>query len=370
MRILCREAIKCLPGEVQRLAQGRNKVLVITGSQSVNHPSISNALKILEAQFDIERYSVQSWLATIEEYEAFYLEHKETDFSCIITIGGGRIIDFGKLVGCRLPPDQVREEIKDQQNFLRSVPLIALPTTAGSGAEATPYAVFYFSGEKSTLSHPSLLPDSEIVDPDLLTSLSTYQLAISGADAVCQSIESIFSPLANEESLLLSLGGFSLGIPALRGCVQEKLDQFGESMCLASNLAGQAITQVRTNVPHALSYYLTSHYDIPHGQAVSIYMAAYLEDALTKVEELKPSKTLVHVCNQLKLSLGASTPQEASTQWKKFMEEIGLLPFFSHHSALIIREGIIRSSNVERLQNLIVPLNIKEIIKKSICEKE
>ena len=367
MRILSRGAINVTASETARIAQS-DQILIVSGAQSGRHPAIADTIHNLQKQFTCRHYVVEAWLATIEEYENYQKIHQDFSPGCIIAIGGGRVMDFAKLIGTKYSADEIRQRHKNKEAILRTIPLIAVPTTAGSGAEATPFAVFYFANEKSTVTDPSFLPDTEIIDPDLLSSLSRKQLAISGADAICQSIESIFSPDITSQSLLISKTAFTAGISALKRCVNGELPVFDELLCLASNLAGQAITMVRTNVPHALSYYLTSHYDIPHGQAVSFYIGAYLEDAVEKVKTLHSISRpeLVETCKALELALNIQNGQSFESAWHDFMQEIGLSPYFIHEDAEQIREDILQSANIERLNNLIVPLDIRKIVEKSI----
>ena len=366
MRILNHGAIDITLSETVRITRS-DQILIVTGAHSGKHPAVARTLHALQKQFSCRQYVVQSWLATIEEYEDFKRLFQDFVPGCIIAVGGGRVMDFAKLIGTGYSADDICQRHKNGDSIQRNVPLIAIPTTAGSGAEATPFAVFYFANEKSTISDPSFLPDTEIIDPDLLSSLSLKQLAISGADAVCQAIESIFSPGITPQSLLTSKASFTIGIPALKNCMKGEYLAFNELLCLASNLAGQAITQVKTNVPHALSYYLTSHYDISHGQAVSFYIGAYLEDAVAKVRSL-PSvmPELMETCYALEHSLGVSDSISLETAWHGFMREIGLEPYFVHENAEQIRKEILKSANIERLKNLVVSLDVEKIIEKSI----
>ncbi|WP_341768574.1 iron-containing alcohol dehydrogenase, partial [Escherichia coli] len=96
----------------------------------------------------------------------------------IVAVGGGKVMDFAKGI--------IHEW--DKPAFF-----LAVPTTAGSGSEATPFAVFYSGSEKVSLDRPSLLPQMVILDASMVKNLSTQQRAISGADAFCQCIESLWN---------------------------------------------------------------------------------------------------------------------------------------------------------------------------------
>ena len=113
----------------------------------------------------------------------------------VIAFGGGTAIDLAKLIGTlAIHQDDARELITGQRRIQRSgPPMIAIPTTAGTGSEATHFAVAYVDGKKFSVAHPCLLPDYVLLDPQLTYRLPSKVTAASGLDALCQAIESIWA---------------------------------------------------------------------------------------------------------------------------------------------------------------------------------
>lgn len=176
----------------------------------------------------------------------------------VVAIGGGKVMDFAKGILYR---------------HSLSAYFAAAPTTAGSGSEATPIAVFYNGKEKVSLDAPSLLPQVAILDAALLQQLPAYQKAVSGADALAQCIESVWNRHSTPLSEDYALTGLALLWQHLLLFVQT--NEAASEMLWAAHLGGKAIALTRTTGPHALSYYLTAHHHVPHGQAVALTLPLF-----------------------------------------------------------------------------------------------
>lgn len=156
-----------------------------------------------------------------------------------IAVGGGTAIDTAKLVrGLEEPLP----------------PFLAVPTTAGTGAETTRFAVYYDHGVKKSADDVRYLPTDQILIPEFTSTQSPYQRASTEFDAYAQAVESLWAVGGTDES---------------RAYARKALDLMaaGEQM-LGSYWAGRAIDISRTTAAHALSYYMTANYGIPHGHAV------------------------------------------------------------------------------------------------------
>ena len=156
-----------------------------------------------------------------------------------IAVGGGTAIDTAKLV-------------RGLNGLLP--PFLAVPTTAGTGAEATRFAVYYDHGVKKSADDVRYLPTDQILIPEFTATQSAYQRASTEFDAYAQAVESLWAVGGTDES---------------RAYAQKALDLIatGDKM-LGSYWAGRAIDISRTTAAHALSYYMTANYGIPHGHAV------------------------------------------------------------------------------------------------------
>lgn len=160
-----------------------------------------------------------------------------------IAVGGGTVIDTTKLLRNGFPAD-----------LHEGVPFLAIPTTAGTGAETTRFAVYYDHGKKCSADDVRYLPTDVVLLPELTETQTAYQRASTEFDAYAQAVESLWAKGATEES---------------RRYAQKALDLMtsGQQM-LGSYWAGKAIDISRTTAAHALSYFMTARYGIPHGHAV------------------------------------------------------------------------------------------------------
>ena len=149
--------------------------------------------------------------------------------------------------------------------------ILAIPTTAGSGAEVTKFSVLYIDKTKYSVEHNLLKPDFYSLIPKLVINSSKIVRSSSGFDAIAQAAESIFSKRANIYSLKYSSKSLQHSIKSFLEFVNNPNISNATQMLLAANFSGKAINIAKTNAPHALSYSFTSKFKIPHGIAVSIF---------------------------------------------------------------------------------------------------
>ena len=192
----------------------------------------------------------------------------------IIAVGGGSAIDLAKALSVRLsaelPAAQCLEF--DAWGHLELVPIMALPTTTGTGSEATQFAVVYHDNRKYSLSSPKLLPQHVLLVPSFTQAQPLSVRASAGFDALTQAIESYWSGHGTVESDRAALKAIELAAPCLKKGLHDFNDDIASKMQEASNLAGRAINQTRTTAPHALSYALTTDYGVDHGHAVGLML--------------------------------------------------------------------------------------------------
>ena len=196
----------------------------------------------------------------------------------IISLGGGSVIDTAKILSVILNEENKIKNISDFNNviFNKSIPLYSIPTTAGSGAELTPFATVwdYDLNKKYSFQNQLLLPKLALYDYKLLKSLQYTVSVSSGLDTISHAFESIWNKYADPLSTSFSTQSLSLSIKAIRGYVSDdKPDLSLKNMQLASLLAALAIGRTKTGIAHSISYPLTSVYKIPHGIASSFCFA-------------------------------------------------------------------------------------------------
>lgn len=200
----------------------------------------------------------------------------EAGCDAIVAVGGGSAIDVAKCVKlfCRMDSggDLLAQEWRDP-----GIPLVAVPTTAGSGSEATRHAAIYRDGGKKSISHDCILPDYAVLIPELLGTLPDYQKKCAMLDALCQSVESAWSLGATAESREYAGRAIALIRDNWRGYILSGDGDAAARILSAANLSGRAINISETTAAHAMSYKLTSLYGLPHGHAVALCLGEVWE---------------------------------------------------------------------------------------------
>ncbi len=252
---------------------------------------------------------------------------RREDCDAIVAVGGGSTLDVAKCI-------KLYSNMNPKENYLTQqprdphVPLIAIPTTAGTGSESTRYAVIYYEGKKQSVTSDWILPNAVILDSSLLKTLPTYQKKCTLLDALCQGIESWWSVNSTDESkgyakkavemIVANMGAYLAGDEAAAGRILT-----------AANLAGQAINITQTTAPHAMSYKLTSFYKLPHGHAVAICLPkvwrAMLEH-MTACIDPRGSEYLAETFTQIATALGADGPEAAIRRFEQMLRELGVAP--------------------------------------------
>lgn len=203
---------------------------------------------------------------------------REQPGEVVLAIGGGTAIDLAKLIAWAAPQNEPLRDLLlgSGRASQPALPLIAVPTTAGTGSEATQFAVLYVDGHKRSIDSPELMPKFCVLDAHLTATLPAQITAHTGLDALCQGIESLWSVQASERSIGYAAEAISLAWHSLADAVKRPDESTRAAMLRASHLAGRAINLTRTTASHAISYAFTSDHGIPHGHAVALTIGAML----------------------------------------------------------------------------------------------
>lgn len=187
----------------------------------------------------------------------------------IVAVGGGSTIDVAKCIKlyCRM---DTNKNYLAQEPADTGIPLIAVPTTAGTGSESTRHAVIYYKGTKQSVSHRSIVPDYAVLESSVLETLPVYQKKCTMLDALSQAVESWWSVNSNEESKEYSRRAITAIKANWEEYIFENKEAAAGKIMEASNLAGRAINITATTAAHAMSYKITSLYQLPHGHAVAV----------------------------------------------------------------------------------------------------
>lgn len=208
---------------------------------------------------------------TYMQAQAVADRYRASGADAIVAVGGGSVMDAAKL-SALLADGQcsVKDLLKDPTLGHKSAFTVMIPTTAGTGAEATPNAIVSVPEEelKVGIVHEEMIPDAVILDGENLRKLPAAIAASTGVDALCHAIECFTSRKANRFSDLFALEALRLIFEHLeRACMEETATDSKDAMLLAAFYGGVAITCSGTTAVHALSYPLGGKYHIPHGVA-------------------------------------------------------------------------------------------------------
>lgn len=332
------------------------KTLLICGDQSAKSPVLAKTIERLASGIKgVTIHSVKTDLPYITDVPS------ADGYAQIICIGGGKVIDIAKIASLNLSAEALSEQLNAGDFIIPAkIDIVCAPTTCGSGSEATSFAVCYLDGKKFSISHPSLRPDTVVLDPKLLISQTDKQAKIGALDAVCQAIESMFSVAANEASVGLSQRALKLGLKAFRlsESTELRLDNYRDFQN-AANFAGQAINITKTNLPHALSYYLTLHHKVPHGLAVALFFEGYLQFLQDNYDDLPvfQKANFDFVCGSL---CGQSEYQNGT--WQDLLAGAGMPRHISDLPIELDLTALTASVNLERLRNFILPGNLEYLV--------
>ncbi len=286
----------------------------------------------------------------------------------ILAVGGGSTIDIAKQTNVlaaqtnslMFTEQSLSKDISENNLNIKNngLPLIAIPTTAGTGSESTQFSVIYINKRKYSIDDPKLLPNFVILDSSFLNGSPTELIATTGMDALTQSIESLWSVNSTEQSR----GYATEAIKMIRDTLEEAYisgydsGDSGEVMLKAANLSGKAINITRTTAPHAISYPLTIHFKIPHGHAVALTLSKFFEiNSQTNKYKINDLRGKTHVDSIMKYIFSlflASSAKECSKNFNKLMDTIGLERNFN-------KLGIESKADIKKITDNIDPNRIK-----------
>ena len=267
------------------------KAFIVTGSGSAKRSGLSdriiNKLKntgIDEILFD---KATPNPLTTTVMEGAGLVRSMECDV--IIGVGGGSALDCAKGIAfMSLNDGDVTEYISRQRVSEKALPLIAIPTTCGTGSEGNYYAVLSNpeNGDKKSLVTPAIIPKASIIDPALMETMPPKVLASVGFDALCHCMEAYIAFKATPFSDIMALEGIRLIAKNLVKVVNEggTPDEWDE-LTLASTLGGMAIHQAGCTLPHGLEHPASGLKNITHGRGLAAVTPAIIRRSYTSAPE-------------------------------------------------------------------------------------
>ncbi len=353
-------------GELARILDAGDcgRVFLVTGKASYAQSGAARVVTQGLGDRACVRFSAFCVNPSLEDAMAGIALFREFKPDLVVAVGGGSVLDMAKLIKTLAPhrDEDFESIIKTSKVTAEVCPMVAVPTTSGTGSESTHFAVAYVKKTKFSLAHGSLLPEFAVLDPDLTRSTSPAQRAASGMDALCQAVESHWNRSATKESRTHAEKAMALILPTLETAVNTPDDASLDAMILGANMAGRAINITKTTAPHALSYTLTTHHGLPHGHAVALVLGRFFSINAELLERAGEGNENMETLYRL---LGCKDPGECEALWYDLMERVGLETDMEKLGILVpdCLDRIVDNVNLERLKNHPVALGREDLLR-------
>jgi len=359
-------AIQEIVGEVR--SHGFTKALVCTDPDLIKFGVAAKVTGILGgASIPYEVYSDIKANPTIENVKHGVDAFQKAGADCIIAIGGGSSMDTAKAIGIIVANPEFAD-VRSLEGVAPTkkpcVPIIAVPTTAGTAAEVTiNYVITDVERKRKFVCvDPHDMPIVAIVDPDMMASMPKGLTAATGMDALTHAIEGYTTKAAWEMTDMFHLKAIELIAKSLRGAVANTKEG-REGMALAQYIAGMGFSNVGLGIAHSMAHTLGAVYDTPHGVACAMMLPIVMEynqettgekykaiaQAMgvdtTGMDQAAYRKAAVDAVRQLSIDVGIPTKLEALKESD--------LPFLAESAyADACRPGNPKDTNVEDLTAL------------------
>lgn len=270
----------CVRNHGAELARYGKKCLIVTGRNSSRRngalQDVADTLKQAGIRYEIfdqieENPSIET---VMEARKAGLLAQAEF----VVGIGGGSPLDAAKAIALMIANPDADESVLYQKTELPALPVVAVPTTAGTGSEATPYSILTIHKEqtKRSIAH-KIFPALALADAKYLTFAPRNVIVNTAVDTLAHLIESNLNANADAYNRIFSEQGMVRWAKTKDSLMSGELTETDyENLMIASTIGGMAISHTSTSLPHGLSYMLTYHFGTPHGKAVGVFLPGYL----------------------------------------------------------------------------------------------
>lgn len=252
--------------------------------------------------------------------------------SVVIALGGGSVMDFGKALAALIPCDGSPQEYLEivgngRQLEHVSIPMIALPTTAGTGAEVTNNAVILIPsyGLKVSLRDPRMIPNIAIVDPSLMQGAPKHVALCAGIDAVTQVIEPYLTVKANPMTDALCRAAIPVGLRVLRDIVEKGCPDGWDSMAWVSTCGGLALANAGLGAVHGFAGVIGGKTNAPHGEICGALLPAVIAVHLRHAKKDTCMYERINwVAEQIDIYFGHSQKGRGLDELQKWTSQMGL----------------------------------------------
>ena len=332
----------------------KNKRVMLVCGNSINKLKINDYLQGIKQSLGVEvvRFSDftpnPDYSSVVKGVELF----RKNNCDAIIAVGGGSAIDVAKCIKLFSTMDGNG----NNGEFLRdsivpnNLPLCVVPTTSGTGSEATHFAVIYYNGVKHSVADYSTLPELVVFDSSSLKTLPSYQKKATMLDALCHAVESYWCVNSTDESKEYSLKAIRLIVNNLNSYLANN-DDGNDNMMKASYLAGKAINITKTTAGHAMCYKITSLFHCAHGHAAGLcdrILFKWMVENTQKCSDKRGVEYLKKTLDELGIALGGADALSGANKFCELFDSLNLnIPTATQEQI----EELKSSVNTDRLSN-------------------
>lgn len=246
----------------------------------------------------------------------------------IVAVGGGSAIDIAKCIKLysTLGGNGENGSWLAHNIIPNNIPFLAMPTTSGTGSEATRYAVIYYEHKKQSISDYSCIPETVLMDSNVLKTLPEYQKKATMCDALCHAIESFWSVNSTNESKEYSKEAIQTIIKHMDGYLHNT-EKGRVGMLLASNTAGKAINITQTTAGHAMCYKITSLFNFAHGHAAILcnrILFSWMIKNTDKCIDPRGEEYLKKILDEIGVAMGCADAMSGSIKLLEIFDELKL----------------------------------------------
>lgn len=259
---------------------GKKRGLLVTSEGFIRRGVVENIRKNCEGLV-VAVFTSVSPNPDVQECDKCASLAREANCDFIIALGGGSVLDCAKAVATLCLTAAPTADYLGTGKALppAHIPLIAIPTTSGTGSEVSSVSVLsdHERGIKAAFSSENFYPKVAIIDPELTYSVPPYLTACTGFDVICHAIEAYWNKHHQPACDALAVHALRLALENIETAYHEPQNKLARrNMAESSVLAGLAFTLPKTSAPHACSYPLTNRLGIPHGEACALTMPHFI----------------------------------------------------------------------------------------------
>lgn len=362
-------ARKELPEVLNRM--GLHKALVCSDKGLIKVGTTKMVTDVLDAvAFPYEIYSEIKPNPTVTNVKQGVEAFKQSQADCIVAIGGGSSMDTAKGIGIVANNPEFADVVSLEgcaPTKHKSVPIIALPTTAGTGAEVTINYVIIDEERQAKMVcvDPNDIPAVAIVDPELMYSLPKGLTAATGMDALTHAIEGYITKGAWIMSDMYELQAIRMIAEHLPTAVEQPTNAAArEGMALAQYIAAQAFSNVGLGLVHGMAHPMGSLHDIPHGVANALLLPTIME--FNMPERIEKYGV---IAREMGVDTAGMTPEEAAQAAVEAVRALAVRVGIPQHlSELGIHEEHIPALAHQAIADVCTPGNPREVTEEQIVE--